>query len=77
MDDGFARLLLVLPSLVYTFRRCQTDGVVICEEQEASDRGLQSRAAGVTDGMTLAVIGRSNLTDPYLSSLPTPPGARR
>lgn len=66
MDAEFARLLFVLPILLAVCVGPDSDdGVAICEEQKASDRGLQSRAAGVTDGMTLAVIGRSNLTDPY------------
>ena len=66
MDDVFAWLPLVLPILLVSCVGPDSDDEVASgEERKASDRGLQSRAAGVTDGMTLAVIGRSNLTDPY------------
>ena len=65
MDNEFAWVLLVLPLLLgFSSWPSESDGVSRGEKKEASDRGLQSRAAGVTDGMTLAAPGRSNLTDP-------------
>jgi len=66
MHDEFAWIPFVLPLLLgFSSWPSGGDEVSSGEERQASDRGLQSRAAGVTDGMTLAVPGRSNLTDPY------------